>query len=459
MGGVAEESEKTISTGKAGKPDPVSRGRRVAWLVAVVCFSLGVAYFGWRGPWRALHMTRDFPTFYAAARAWLVGQNPYERSVLQKTFDAHTFAQHRHVDWFLNPPGTLPILGLLGVGNFRPANTAWLVVTLGLIAVIIWETARLCGLRPREPGFWLLAGFILAMSPFHTSVAQGQLSVAVTVCLLGALRADLADRPSTTGILLAVAASLKPQMVFTFGLYYLLTARWRVCLAGLAGVVALTAIGVLRMEAAGVVWWHAWQQSFATSSQVMNSPDANGLSRYIILSLPMLLYSWMRSPVVVQSLNAAVMVLGFALTLWVAGGDPKRPWLERNRSSDAIKGRDDQDRAVVVYSLLALLALLGVYHRIYDATVLVLPIALAVRLWRVRRRVWAEIGLVLMAPMVVSGAAALVAITERHRVPSVLAHSLLWRGVVLPHVVWLVLVLFGWTLALGISFGRLKQRE
>ncbi|MBS3735527.1 MAG: DUF2029 domain-containing protein [Phycisphaerae bacterium] len=421
----ASTDHHRASADAAGSPS------RTLCVAAGVFFLAALAYFAWRGPWRAVQRTVDYPTFYAAARTWLAGGNPYDVDALRATYAA---AADRDVDvlWYLNPPGTLPLLAAFGAMRFAASNLAWLAVSLALIAVIVRETGRLCGLRPRQPRFWLLAGFIVALAPFHTSISQGQLSIAVTACLLLALRCEMHRRDWLTGLLLAVAASLKPQMVFAFGLYYLLVGRWRVCVAGVVALVALTLGGIVPMVAGGVPWLDAWREGYAAANTAMNDPAATELGRYIVLSLPMLLHTWLDSAWLVHGITVAFLVFALAAAVWL-GAVTRRvsaPWL---------------------YGLLALASLLGAYHRIYDATVLVLPIALAVGLWRRGRPRWAIAGLVPIAPMVVSGAAVLVVATRRQWIPPAVAESMLWRGFALPHVVWLVAILFVWTVAVGLK--------
>jgi len=377
-----------------------------------------------------MRLTADFPHIYSAARAWLEGDNPYDVQTLQMIYD-RTGVREVQVNWFLNPPGALPMLSPLGLVSFPTANVAWLLVSLGLIGVIVVQTAWWARVHPREPGFLLLAAAILALSPFHTSVAQGQLSIVVTVFVLLALRADHEDSPWRAGLLLAMAASLKPQMVFAFGLYYLVTGQWRVCLAAVAGVAVLTLAGVGRMELAGVGWWNAWQEAFAATSSTVNNPRLVEDSRYLILSLPMLLYLWTDSPVVVWTVTITLLSGVGALTVWIGGRRPRG------------------FRLLLVYSLLAELALLGAYHRIYDATVLVLPLSIAALLWRKGQARLAGIGLLCMLPMVISGAAALIIVTQQGYVPQGVADSMFWRGVVMPHVVWLLLILLAWTAVVG----------
>ena len=102
----------------------------------------------------------------------------------------------------------LPILAPLGLVSFPTANVVWLLISLGLIGVIVVQTAWWARVQPHEPGFLLLAAAILALSPFHTTVAQGQLSIATTVLVLLALRADHEDSPWTAGLLLALGTRI-----------------------------------------------------------------------------------------------------------------------------------------------------------------------------------------------------------------------------------------------------------
>ena len=395
---------------------------RVGWVALGLLLALALAVFGWRGVARAVRGTVDFPTFYGGARAWLNGANPYDLDTVRDAY-ASGRGDPREVNWFIYPPQSLPLLAPFGALPYPAANRLWLLLTLALIALTLWRLSRAAGLRDDPRALLGLVAFTLALSPFHTSVSQGQLSVAVTAFAALALADPLRVGAWAPGVWLALGASLKPQMVVAYGFYFLLRGNWRVCLAAGGTLLLLGALGVVPMEANGIPWLSSLGASLRESSSTLNNPAQEGMDRYIILSLPMLLYLVVGSPAVVQAITLAFATAVGSVILRVGR-------------------RLEAEDPVLLFALLGELGLLVTYHRIYDATLLVFPLAWALgRLRRPGESGPALATLGLLAGFIPSGTAVLIRLTQSGRLPGSLTNSAPWRLVALPHAVWLVLAL------------------
>src|SRR5437879_9573856 len=85
---------------------PLNKSRVFVLGALLICSCI---YFFVRGPVRGVHNSSDFAVFYAASRAWLVGENPYEAATLRAIFrDAS--GEDKQLTESLNPPVTFPIL-------------------------------------------------------------------------------------------------------------------------------------------------------------------------------------------------------------------------------------------------------------------------------------------------------------------------------------------------------------
>jgi hypothetical protein len=316
------------------------------------------------------------------------------------------------------------LLAPLGWLSFPAANIVWLSLGLVFIAAAIWQLASAANLMHSKACLCIFASLTLALSPFHTSVSQGQLTLAITAFAAYALTARARREPNLEGVLLALGATLKPQMVVAHGCYVLLRRQWRTYLAAGLTLLVLGAIGIARMEAAGIPWLESYRASYADSFAGMNNPAAKGLGRYIILSMPMLLHLFTDSSAVVQVATAAFACVAGALTLRVGR-------------------RLEENDPLLLYSLLGELSLLVAYHRIYDATLLIFPMA-----WSMGRIAnkssgavdWAT--LCMLSAFIPSGTAVLIAASQSGMLPMSVTNSWAWRLVILPHAVWLVLGLF-----------------
>jgi hypothetical protein len=103
-------------------------------------------------------------------------------------------------------------------------------------------------------------------------------------------------------------------------------------------------------------------------------------------------------------------------------------------------------------SAISVLSLTCVYHRFYDAALLIWPLAWGLLL--ARRRSAAIITLAMIAPFFVPGAALLTESSLAARIPSTIANSWWWNTLVLPYAVWdliLIAILFLYWMSRGAS--------
>ncbi len=186
--------------------------------------------------------------------------------------------------------------------------------------------------------------------------------MAVTALVVLALWADLRGKASLAGVALGLATALKPQMGLLFLLLALVRLRWRVVAAAVATLTALGAVALGRMALAGVAWLPSWRESLATFTRGgTGDPTAANPSSLLMINLHVVLHSLVDSRWVVSLLVLAFVFSAGALAL--SGG--------RERGSGP---RSE----LLLYSLAAVLSLLGFYNRFYSATLLILPLAWSV---------------------------------------------------------------------------------
>jgi hypothetical protein len=427
----------------------------------VLCLALILAAgaeFVVRGPLRAVQSSTQFNDFlspYIQADAWTRGLDPYSPRTLLRLWPAQAahlqFVPREVADGSIiakrGIPTAYPITSLVLIAplSWLPWNLAygiWFAINLALFGVTLSVLVELAGFSYRDIRGGLLIALVLALAPFHTGFVTG--NVALVAVELGVIvvwaarqRYDIA-----TTVLLAVSAGLKPQIGLCFLFYYLVRRRWRI-FAGAAALLALfAAVGLLRLEVSHTPWFGNYLNDnhvLLESGILANFTPVNPM-RFGLLNLQVVLYSWVGSVGVANRLAALTGVVSLAVWLVVV-------WRRRSR-------RDELE--LLDLSAIAVISLLPIYHRFYDAALLVFPLCWAFASYR-KARLPAILTLLLMVPFLIPGGTILQTMQTNGRIPSTLSERWWWDTIVMPHEIWalffLSLVLL-YEMAVQRNFGK-----
>ena len=229
---------------------PPTRDAGLRVLMAIVLLSCGI-FLLWKADVRADTGLpaggQDFIAYWSAQDVAADGDDPYDEPTLRRSQrsiegqDGRTEAQR-----FWNPPWALLVLLPVVALPFELATAAWLVLNLlgGIVAVVLaW---RLLVEADQPPP--LALGACLLFVPFIESVKLGQLTVLVTVLVLGGLLALETRKDALAGVLLGLVV-IKPQAVLVVGavlaLHVIGTRRWTVLRAALATTTVLLVLSRL----------------------------------------------------------------------------------------------------------------------------------------------------------------------------------------------------------------------
>ncbi len=102
--------------------------------------------------------------------------------------------------------------------------------------------------------------------------------------------------------------------------------------------------------------------------------------------------------------------------------------------------RRDPRLELLDLSAIAVISLLPIYHRFYDAALLVLPLGWALVSFRRPRR-FAVLSLLMMTPFLIPGGTLLETMEVSGRIPAWLANRWWWQTFVMAHEVWMLLLL------------------
>lgn len=393
----------------------------------------GAAIFFARGPWRAVTIGNvDFAMIYSSARAWMLGRNPYEAADIRATWlQAGGAAQSDPAAFgsavFLYPPPTFAALAPIAALPWRTAAFAWMALsTIAWFATLL-AVSRAAGFGPRSLSrlAFFTAGVWLA--PAATSLNVGQLAIASGAAV--ALAHSRGSRDSwLRGVLLGLGAAIKPQVAGLFTLYEAGRLRWKAAAASIATVAVITAIAVLRMQAAGIAWRASWLRNLHEFTTLSNGdPTAANPLRFHLINLHYPLHTLTDNRDLVRWAVLAIVAALCAAYFLVDLKRGRAPGEHRRTGGELIS-----------LSMVAVVTLMVVYHRFYDAVLLVWPLALAIRTIAApgRDRALGLALLVLVGLYFLPGAAALASAAQRGWIPARLTTGPLWNALALPHEAW-----------------------
>jgi len=399
---------------------------RGVWLFLLL---LAAVEFVARGPARALSDSGDFGGAYLSARAWRLGANPYDHELLEQLWvEAGGASESRRLDFnkpSVYPPPTLFLVAPLAWLDWPAASAGLLAINTLLALLALAALFSAAGLNWREPrgGLFLVLG--VAFAPLHTGIALGNLIVPAAACAMLAVWASTKKRDLWAGVLLALATALKPQIGGVFLLGYALERRWRICVV--AGILWLTlaSLSILRLEVAGVDWRQSWLSSNAEFLALggPNDPTGANRNRHNLINLHWPLYTiferaWVVNAIVL--LFAGSLLLIYLFTRWRKPANPPE---------------------LLSISALAGLSLAVIYHRFYDAVLLLLPLAWSLAAWQGRLKATARCSFWLILPFLIPGAVLLQESARAGRWPATWSDAWWWNTLLLPHQVWAVALL------------------
>jgi hypothetical protein len=409
---------------------------------------LAASEFIARGPVRFLRAAdfNDFISPYIQSRALVMGMDPYSPEVLVRLWPvegAHRpeFLAKDLADGSLimkrGIPTAYPITCLfllipLAVLPWPAAHFCWLVITACLTLAVIWSLLSLIGAgagvesNKNDWRAYVFVAFALALAPLHTGFAAGSIVIGtVALCGIAVSRAQ-GGSETFAGILIGMAICLKPQIGLPFFACYLLWRRWRLC-GMAAGVVLTTAILALaRLAISGTPWLENYRMDnkVLLATGILSDFTERNPIRFSLINLQVLFYAMVRNA-------AAANTLAFAISATLFG-----IWLVLMLR----RGSKNND-VLLPLSTIAVLSLFPVYHRFYDAFLLIFPLCWSLREFSGPRNKFARGAFLLMLPFLVPGGSALEQWQASGKIPQAMVDSWWWTGIVMPHQIWFLLFL------------------
>jgi hypothetical protein len=411
---------------------------------------LAGAEFFWRGPVRFAENSsfNDFISPYIQSRAWMQGLDPYSPENLVRLWPSGAqrfdFLVMDLADGSLvrkrgiptaYPPTALVLITPVAVLPWRIAHLVWLAIGLLAYAVTVASVRSLAHLPWRARRTYVFLALALALAPFHTGLAAGSIVIVAVAASVAGMWAAEHQRNALAGVLLALAVGLKPQIGLPFVFYCLLRRRWRVTAIVAVGIATLSALAVLRLAMSGT----PWIQNYLYDNRVLFSYGSLGdFTEKDPIRLGLINLQVVTDTILRNRVLANVLALAIAGTMGVM-------WLF------LLNRRGRQTDHLLPLGAITVLSLLPVYHRLYDASLLILPLSWSFTALAGPLRRLAKTTLLLIMVFLVPGGSALEQLQYTGRFAA-LRHWW-WYAIVMPHQVW-ALFLLGLVLLLAMRYRK-----
>jgi hypothetical protein len=406
-----------------------TRRDRLLITLAWLAFALAFGSLTVRGIWRGAVDSGDLAVGYAAARAWIAGENPYDPAVIDAELAASGGPRLENGDvnqelrnvYF---PTTIPMFLPISFPTWLAGRLVGLTINIVASAFVAVGLLRLLDWHRLAPRALFFIAFFFALAPLRTTIASGQTGIAATAAIVSAVLLQRSGRGVAAGVMLGLATAVKVQLGLPFLLYVLWRRRWPTVGAATIVPVALTVVSVVRMAVAGVLWPTSWANNLTVLSAPggINDPGMLNPQRYSLVNLQYLLESlgvggsWL-----VIITFGSIAAAGLVMVCLIRGRYPHQELL--------------------ALSIVAILGLLATYHRYYDAVILALPLAWAFCAVRSARQ-WQAIAILLLCSVFILPIPTnLWDLQQAGSLPTWLVGNVLWEPVILAHEVWALVLM------------------
>ena len=409
-------------------------------LLLAILLLLAGAEFVLRGPVRFAHAANfnDFISPYIQTRAWIEGQDPYSPQTMVRLWppeaERFDFLSRDLADGTLvlkrGIPTAYPLTAFVLIAPvaalpWHIAHPLWLIITVFAFGVTVASLLCVAKLLPRTDLTLVFLAIALALAPFHTALAAGSIVTVAVAASAAAVWASSRRHDILAGVLLAIAVGLKPQIGLPFCFYYLVRRRWRIPVVAAGFAALLFLLAFLRCLVSGTPWLENYLYDnrilFAHGS-LGDFTEGNPI-RFGLINFQVAAYMLLHNREGASLVAIAVAAAGGMLWLFLI-----------------CKGKEHVSELLAL-SALVVLSLLPIYHRFYDASLLIFPLALSLTALNGPLRVWARSALaVIVLVFLFPGGTAFQQLQQAGHFAALKNYSW-WNTLVLPHECWSLFIL------------------
>ena len=320
--------------------------------------------------------TVDFQALYYGTKCLMHQRDPYDAKALEHAYIAEggqsslgSTMDRTVLTLFVNLPSVFVIVAPFAMLSWGVAKTLWLTLIMGSFLLAAYLMRKLGeNFSPRVS--LILVCLVLANS--EALFANGNTAgIVVSFCLI-AVWCFLRDRSVPAGVLcLAISLVIKPHDVGFVWLYFLLA----------GGTLRKRALHTLALTACFGLAATLWISHFAPHWQQELRANLTTISMHGGLNDPGVESSTARKTSMVISLQAAFSVFSddphfYNPMSYLVSGALLLVWAIKT-----VRTRFTQEDAWLALAAVSALSLLPVYHRAYDAKLLLLAIPACAMLW------------------------------------------------------------------------------
>ena len=318
----------------------------------------------------------DFKVVYYPARCLIQHCDPYSETEVMdvyraggQEFPSETAANRVIVTRYIYPPTAFSLTVPFAILPWWPAHILWMALTVGSLifaSFLIWNLGA--NYAPILSG--ALIGFLLANSELLIVLGNPS-GIVISLCVV-AVCCFLRERFVPVGILcLAISLAVKPQEAGLLWLYYLIAGKVyrKRAMQTLLATVAISLPGVLWTWYVSPHWMqelHSNILAFSVHGSISDpSPISTGPHGAVqMINLQTVASVFWDDPRIYNPVT--YLVCAPLLLIWVFV---------------TLRSRPSPKRAWLALAAVAALSLLPVYHRQYDAKILLLTVPACAMLW------------------------------------------------------------------------------
>lgn len=383
--------------------------------------------FALRGPFRALSNSADLTAPFLQSRAWLNGINPYQQGLEKQLIPEVEGTQSFNSGIY--PPSTSVVLSPLSFLSWSNFKVLWAIMSTCLFFLMLLVCINLASFSYDDIKLYVFIFFAIALAPFHTGIGIGQVSVPVIELCVISYWFYSKDMNILSGIILGLAVCLKPQIALFFCVYYLLRKNKKIIIVALSIILIVFLISEIpyfhdnHTLGASWTWWidRVVGGYGSTGGDRFQSLD---IRRFSAVNLHILFLSLFNSNNMVDKVVILVFLVFFLLYLYY----------------NFVLYQKKYD--LTFFSLIGILMLFPVYHRFYDASILIIPILWSIIEYDSIRKKQSQIIIFCSMFFLIPGATILIELTNKKIIQNSYIHYHFWETIVMPHQVWCLVIMY-----------------
>lgn len=410
-------------------------------IILFILFSISI--FLIRVPNRTLSFSQDFKIIYVASKTWVTGQNPYDNLILQNVWVAsgepiETAVPTSSISVY--PITTLIVISPLTYFKWNVAKFIWFGLNIILFLCLSYRLMKMTSYIWPDTHLLLIIPAFLSLTFIQQSFVQGQPVIIVIALIVYSIHFLKNNNYFLSALTLSISLCLKPQLSFLFFIYYFVNREFKVitiCIILCAGILFLPFI---RMGFSDFSWVSSYLDAIQWSVQEghTNDPSMANPGRHTLINMQYFLLNIIKAKNIVNLIVYAIWLIELLLVLKL-----------RKNSGYPFD-------VLLDISAIAIISLLPMYHRNYDASLLLIVVTFCFEALRTTYAIYGKIILIMMTIFVIPGPSILKYLESHYNFIKNVSHLWFWEIIIVPHHAIMIFILS--IILIYIMFKR-KNRE